>query len=84
MACRYEYTEKARMDLNKILNYITVDLANSLATQKFMLKLDEVIEEICLFPKSGKWVENKYLPSNIIRKKLVKIIYIYLMKKKMY
>lgn len=67
----YRLSEKADADLDDIVRYIAVDLANPKAASNFVDKLQSVIEEARSFPKSGSLVVNEYLPDTEVRKKLV-------------
>jgi len=73
MACEFGYrlTGKAEADLDNILSYMAVQLANSQAAAAFLEKLQAAISEACLFPESGSPVDNAFLPCKIIRKKQV-------------
>ncbi len=67
----YQLTKKANADLDDIVGYIAVELANPKAASDFVDKLLEVIEEARVFPESSSLVSNEYLLSADIRKKLV-------------
>lgn len=67
----YQLTQKADDDLDGIVEYIAVKLANSKAASDFMDKLQEVIEEARNFPESGFLVDNEFVSDIQIRKKLV-------------
>lgn len=67
----YRLTEKADADLDDIVRYIAVDLANPKAASDFVDKLQSAIEEARSFPESGSLVVNEYLPDTEVRKKLV-------------
>lgn len=64
MASKYGYhlTQKADADLDDIIGYITIELANPKAASDFLDKLQETIEETRVFPESGSLVSNEYLP----------------------
>ena len=57
----YRLTKRAESDLDGIVSYITVDLANPQAASDFVDKLQDTIEEARAFPKSGSLVDNKFL-----------------------
>lgn len=67
----YRLTEKAAADLDDIIQYIAIELANPKAASGFMDKLQATIDETCSFPESGSLVVNEYLPDTSVRKKLV-------------
>jgi plasmid stabilization system protein ParE len=58
-------------DLDGIISYIVVDLANPKAASDFVDKLQMTIEEIQSFPESGVQVVNEYLPNSDVRKKII-------------
>lgn len=67
----YRLTKRAESDLDGIVSYITVDLANPQAASDFVDKLQDTIEEARAFPKSGSLVHNEFLQIENVRKKLV-------------
>ncbi|MBD8957996.1 MAG: type II toxin-antitoxin system RelE/ParE family toxin [Holdemanella biformis] len=64
-------TKRAESDLDGIVSYITVDLANPQAASDFVDKLQDTIEEARAFPESGSLVHNEFLQIENMRKKLV-------------
>ncbi len=66
----YQLTQKADADLDDIVGYIAVELANPKAVSDFLDKLQEAIEEARAFPESGSLVINEFVPNTKIRKKL--------------
>ena len=67
----YQLTEKAAADLDATVGYIAGELDNPQAAADFLEKLQKAIDEARMFPESGAPVENEYLPSTGIRKKLI-------------
>lgn len=67
----YQLTQKADADLDDIVGYIAVELANPTAASDFVDKLQKAIEEARVFPESGALVVNEFIPDAEIRKKLV-------------
>ena len=67
----YRLTKRAESDLDGIVSYITVDLANPQAASDFVDKLQDTIEEARAFPESGSLVHNEFLQIGNVRKKLV-------------
>lgn len=67
----YRLTKRAESDLDGIVSYITVDLANPQAASDFVDKLQDTIEEARAFPESGSLVHNEFLQIENMRKKLV-------------
>lgn len=67
----YRLTQKANADLDDIVGYIAVELANPTAASHFADKLQEAIEEACSFPENGSFVINEFVPNTEVRKKLV-------------
>lgn len=74
---KYQFTQKAEVDLNDIVAYITLELSNPKAASDFMDKLQKAIEDVCLFPKSGFLVINELLPNTEIRKKQIDNYWMY-------
>ena len=62
MASEYTYllTQKAEADLDGIVSYLSLELANAKAASDFVGKLQDVIEETLLFPLSGSLVNNEF------------------------
>ena len=73
MECRYSYqfTEKAEQDLDEILHYISVDLANPVAAQNLGRKIFEKIETVRFSPEVGSLVINDFLLDKTVRKIIV-------------
>lgn len=76
MASKFEYrlTKRAESDLDGIVSYITVDLANPQAASDFVDKLQDTIEEARAFPESGSLVDNEFLQIENVRKKLYQVL----------
>ena len=70
MDCKYSYrfTRKAEKDLDDILQYISIELANPLAAQKLGRNIFEKIDTICIFPETGAPVDNEFLADKLVRK----------------
>lgn len=66
-----KFTNKAESDLDEIIRYIKVDLANPIAASNFIDCLLKSIDEIERFPESGSLVNNEYLIAKNVRKKLI-------------
>ena len=73
MGSKYAYllTQKAEADLDSIVSYLSLELANAKAASDFVNKLQDVIEETLLFPLSGSLVSNEFLPDTSVRKKVI-------------
>lgn len=67
----YQLTQKADADLDGIVEYIAVKLANPKVASDFVNKLKDVIEEAWDFPESGALVVNEFISDMQVRKKLV-------------
>lgn len=67
----YKLTKKAKSDLDEIISYIAVELANPQAASDFVDKLLDNIEEARSFPESGSLVHNEFLQIENVRKKLI-------------
>ncbi len=70
MEYKYTLTQSAKNDFAQIINYIAVELDNKAAASQFADKLQNCIEEACLFPESGSIVANEFVPDLGIRKKI--------------
>jgi len=71
MANRYIVFPKAQSDLENIMKYISVDLANSEAAMILITKFEAKFEELILFPKAYPVMENKSLIIHNVRKCIV-------------
>lgn len=67
----YRLTKRAESDLDGIVSYIAVFLANPQAAFDFVDKLQDNIEEARAFPESGSLVHNEFLQLESVRKKMV-------------
>lgn len=67
----YRLTNRAESDLDEIVRYIAVELANPQAASDFVDNLQAHIEEARPFPESGSLVQNEFLQVDNVRKKLV-------------
>ena len=67
----YKLTDKAEADLDGIVSYISVQLANRQAAADFLDKLQAAINEASAFQESGAPVDNEFLPYKTIRRKTV-------------
>ena len=63
--------KRAESDLDGIVSYIAIDLANPQAASDFVDKLQDNIEEARVFPESGSLVDNEFLQLKNVRKKLI-------------
>ena len=67
----FRLTKKAESDLDGIVSYIAVELANPQAASVFVDNVQDNIEEARVFPESGSLVHNEFLQVGNVRKKLV-------------
>lgn len=67
----YRLSKKAEEDLDNIISYIAVELSNKKAATDFIKKLQNSIEQVCLFPESGAPVNNDLIFDIDIRKKII-------------
>lgn len=67
----YRLTKRAESDLDGIVSYIAIDLANPQAASDFVDKLLYNIEEARVFPENGSLVDNEFLQLENVRKKLI-------------
>ena len=68
----YVFTDKARGDVDDILYYLVIVKGETTKAQIFLNQLEMAIGQHCQFPDSSPLVENEFLPSFSIRKRLVK------------
>ena len=59
----YQLTQKADANLDDIVGYIAVELANPKAASDFVDKLQGAIEEARSFPENGSLVVNEFVPN---------------------
>lgn len=67
----YRLTKRAESDLDGIVSYIAVELANPKAASDFVDKLKDNIDEARVFPESGSLVDNEFLQVENLQKKLI-------------
>lgn len=67
----FQLSQKAENDLNDIIRYLAVDLANPKAASTFLEKFQSAVDEVRLFPQSGSPVPNDFLNGINIRKVLI-------------
>lgn len=67
----YQLTKRAESDLDGIVSYIAVELANPQAASDFVDKLKDNIDEARAFPESGSLVDNEFLQVENLQKKLI-------------
>ena len=65
----YQLTKRAESDLDGIVSYMAVELANPQAASNFVDKLKDNIDEARAFPESGSLVDNEFLQVENLRKK---------------
>lgn len=71
MAFKYRFTEKAGIELENILEYISKELCNPSAATAFAKKVFENIDTLCAFPDSGELVENEFVADKSVRRLVV-------------
>ena len=67
----FQFTEKAEEDLDDVISYMTDTLGSPASASAFMDNVEETIEKLCLFPKSGPAVVNEYVKTSGIRRKAI-------------
>lgn len=67
----YQLTKRAESDLDGIVSYMAVELANPQAASDFVDKLKDNIDGARAFPESGSLVDNEFLQVENLRKKLI-------------
>ena len=73
MAYEYQYrlTDKAKNELDSILQYIGEELENTKAAKLLLDEMNQSMERTCVFPESGILVPNGFVLGPVIRKKIV-------------
>ena len=61
----------AQHDLEQIFDYISVELCNTTAAMRQINDFENAFENICIFPESCPFVDNKYVKDNSLRKLVV-------------
>ena len=62
----------ASKDIENIYNYISLDLANPIAANNFIVDLSDTFEKIVMFPKMYPIIDNPFIKDKLVRKALVK------------
>ena len=83
MEYEFELTEKANNDIEGILYYLSKRLMTPQSAAHFMDTLTKGFNRICTFPESGEVLDNKFVPTDMIRRVLIGkyIIYYLIMKR---
>ena len=83
MEYEFELTEKANNDIEGILYYLSKELMTPKSATLFMDALMKGFNQICTFPESGEVLDNKFVPTDMIRRVLVGryVIYYLIMKR---
>jgi toxin ParE1/3/4 len=68
MDCNVSFTVFAIEDIDKIMSYISTDLANPTASENFFKKLNKTVAKLAQFPKCAAVIDNSYLSGFEIRK----------------
>ncbi len=84
MEYEFELTEKANNDIEGILYYLSKRLMTPQSATRFMDALMKGFNRICTFPESGEVLDNKFVPTDMIRRVLIGryVIYYLVMKRK--
>ena len=67
----YQFTHAATKDLDDILAYLSINLANPNAAKKLYEDLFSKIDLICAFPESNEIVNNEFINRRDVRKALI-------------
>ena len=70
-------TQTAENDIDLAFSYISETLGNPDAVSDLADELEEQIDKICNYPKTGRLVENDFLRRSDVRRALVKSYIIY-------
>lgn len=71
MACKAISSAHASSDLQSILDYISIDLANPTAAKQFLDNYNKSIELICEYPFACHSYFNKYIKNSNLRYKSI-------------
>lgn len=74
---RYELTEVASQDLDRIVAYILRQLCSPTAAASLLDALTDTLETLCGQPDMGTPVRNKYVRRSGVRKLFVKNLIVY-------
>ena len=80
MARSYNLLPRARLDLENIFQYISVELVNPESAIRLIEKFETKFKDICLFPKAYPKMENPGLDHHHLRKTHVEhylIVYVF-------
>lgn len=71
MEYEFELTEKENNDIEGILYYLSRELMTPKSATHFMDALMRGFNQICTFPESGEVLDNKFVPTDMIRRVLI-------------
>ena len=71
MEYEFELAEKANTDIKGILYYLSKELMTPQSATHFMDALMKGFNQICTFPESGEVLDNKFVPTDMIRRVLI-------------
>ena len=71
MEYEFELTEKANNDIEGLLYYLSKELMTPKSATLFMDALMRGFNQICTFPESGEVLDNKFVPTDMIRRVLI-------------
>ena len=80
MERNYKLLPKARLDLENIFLYISVELVNPESAFRLIERFEQKFSSICMFPKANAIISNPRLNNNCLRKSVVDnflIVYFY-------
>ena len=72
MAYDYEITDKAKVDIDRALNYIVVELSNVKAASNLIYEIEEAIKRICDYPFSYPDCSYFYIKDTNYRHAIIK------------
>lgn len=64
-------TQKAKSDLEGIVDYMTKEMSNPQVASNFLDEMQKAMDELCAFPESGAPVVNDFLPTADMRKRMI-------------
>ena len=71
MEYEFDLTAKANNDIEGILYYLSKELMTPKSVTHFMDALMKGFNRICTFPESGEVLDNKFVPTDMIRRVLI-------------
>lgn len=78
----YSFTEKAKVDIEDIIEYIALSLSNPKAARDLLNELEKTIKIVSAFPEMYPIIDNKLVKAEIRKVNINSYVLYYLFKKK--